>query len=477
MGNDPNWLSEAYEQWRTLIEEGVGDHTLSIRTGWPGNKDGLTRHKCRLLIEYAKTLNADTKISSTDHLWVNDYEHTADGGMLTYCKAAPRGIVYTSAETHSQIVSAYSNWDGVPATVTEMCGRFGMSRPVMREYLYRHQVTHDHEPFTRDEMLELTVEEMAEQTVQMKRGAVRVEAERVSRKLDEADARKYRNLDETLLKRLESALMERAPAEVDRLALTKRADPYGLVVSPTDLHFGLYSSPNEVHDAYNMPEARRRLFASTEQIVGQLPGQPSEIIAVLGSDWSHADGGRPATTKGTPQTLDGSPDEVAEAALYLAADYVSALRQIAPVRVHVVPGNHDHHAAIALRCFLVAWFREAPDVRVEQSRKSRQHTSYGSCMITLHHGEVKPSKITAVMRQEAPNLWRECAYRIAFAGHLHHDEFTDDGDVIHARLNGLTGQSVWEYDSAYGSNPGMTCYLIGEKGGPFSWIRSTSEGR
>lgn len=473
VGNDPNWLSEAYEEWQAEIAEGLSDYKLASITG-------MTRHRCRVLLEYAKTLTEDGEAIDQDSLlFQDDFDYNpSTERYITFVRAAPKGLIVTSKATHDEIVSAYSNWHGKPATLTEMCRRFGFPRSWMVEYLRRHQITHDHEPFSRQDVIERSVEELAEESYQRKRQHLHQESERVKWRRRMASADAWDAFEETVLNRLLDSMADHAPAYiVPELEVDEPPSDYALVVSPTDLHWGLYSAASEVSDPYNRAEARRRLCAHTENIIGRLPGKPTRIVSVLGSDWFNIDGSKPTTTKGTPQDIDGSPVEILESGCMMAVEHIDTLRQVAPVEVVIAPGNHDEHASQMLRLFLMAWYRNAKDVTVSASAKSRAYSVHGRTLMAFHHGQVKPGRIATCMAAEAREDFKRTHYRLAFCGHMHHHSVKEQGGVTHIQLPALVGQSKWEHDQGFADGePALVCCLVDAEHGLSAWLRSSEAG-
>lgn len=60
----------------------------------------------------------------------------------------------------------------------------------------------------------------------------------------------------------------------------------------------------------------------------------------------------PATTADTPQDTDGTPLQIMRERYLLAVEHLDMLRQVAPLDVVPIEGNHDRAAAHAMLLFL-----------------------------------------------------------------------------------------------------------------------------
>ena len=125
----------------------------------------ISRHAARRIIRLAKTGGIEEEeeegeeIVPLDRGWGDDYDfNPVTRRYLTKVSCAPGGLIVTTEDEHKAIKSAYSNWDGDQATLNQIAARFRMPRRYLVEYLRRHGVTHDSEPFTREEVMSRPIE-------------------------------------------------------------------------------------------------------------------------------------------------------------------------------------------------------------------------------------------------------------------------------------------------------------------------------
>lgn len=387
---------------------------------------------------------------------------------------APKPMVL-SGDKHRAIISAYSNWDGEPATINQICREFQIPRPWLVEYLRIHGVTHDSEPFSREEIEGRDVEDMVEEALQAKRQSLYRKYEVAKWRETQAAADKWHAFEETVLTTLLDRFTGREAAEVPRLSMKPAAKDYCLIMSPTDFHWGMYSWRGEVNDPYDFDTAEGRLIEHTENIVSQLPGRPEKILYTIGSDFFHVDGDTNHTTKGTPQDIAGTPTEILVTGTKLNIRYIDLLRQIAPVEIVFLPGNHDQMNTRALMLVIASHYHGVDDVSVNETYKHRVYLKYGNTLMGFHHGDkTKVKDLGACMSKEARSHWSDTTWHLWFGGHLHTHHVQEAGAIIHYQLPSLAGQDRWHAGHGYvDSDPSLVAYLIGRHEGPFMWLRSS----
>ena len=155
-----------------------------------------------------------------------------------------------------------------------------------------------------------------------------------------------------------------------------------LEISLTDIHMGMKSfkpgSNNEwdIDIVYNLTmNVIERLLSDSKPF-----GPFNKIVFLLGSDLMHADNYNHTTTKGTPQPEMLSYSHVYLKARKLLIAMVERLRLEAPVKVLVIPGNHDRQSSFTLGVVVDSWFHTCEDVEVdcEPTTYKFHRAGYGS---------------------------------------------------------------------------------------------------
>lgn len=151
----------------------------------------------------------------------------------------------------------------------------------------------------------------------------------------------------------------------------------------------------------------------------------------------------------------------------MAREHIEMLRQVAPVEVLFMPGNHDQYSAIALMLYLSALYESADDVDVLTSPASRQYLTYGDTLMGFTHGDkMKLPKLPQLMAVEQSKQWGETSCRLWFTGHHHHQVVQEMGGAICIILPSLSGTDKWHFDHGYvGAKAGLMGHLVDKSAG------------
>jgi hypothetical protein len=433
-------------------------------------KLGLTKQRSMFTPDnVSEVVEADAEAPKKSD-WVHDsryfYAESTDT-YVTFLSRSKQPLV-VPGDVHRAMKRAYSNWDGQPASVNRICRDYSIPRAWFTEYKTIHGWTHDSEPFSDEELVSRDEADLVSDALQQRRRAVtkKYEVERWKEVQQQAD--KWLRFEVEVLDRL-TASIEKHAAEytVPKIRLTRADKPFAVITCATDFHWGMYSWGKETGEAYNREIAEKRLRVTTEDLFSRLPGQPDEIILAVGSDWFHIDGDQHATTKGTPQDTDGSPAEIMVTGCELARDHINLLRQVAPVKVVLMAGNHDRSNALGLLLFLAAWFKDAVDVDVVHNFQPRVYLTYGTTLMGFHHGDQTPiAKLGTCMATECREEWGATRHHIFFGGHLHHEHVQEIGGIKHYQMPSLAGTDRYHSRKGYvDSIPGLAAYLVDKKRG------------
>ena len=370
-----------------------------------------------------------------------------------------RGPFALPSETVASIREAYSNLGG-GATVNQIARRFGMARPTTIGVIRALGLTHDSPPWGPEEVAERSEDELVDDLLQRKTERVIVKAERKAWDRVKKKAEAFDRMDLFAIRMADRFANVGPRYTVPRLRLPRVSKPFQVVMSPTDFHWGKRGV-----DGYNRAVAKERLFATTDRLLDRLVqrGAPQKILLMLGSDGLHIDNAKSETTRGTAQDVDGSPEELASSWVMLCAAYVDHVRQVAPVRVHVIPGNHDSYTSVLLRTALAGWFRHADDVEVIPDLSSRQYYRFGRSLLVFLHGDVgKARDWVELAAEEARSEWGETDRTFVFCGHLHTErELEQRGGAIVYRMPSLAGTDRWHKRLGYvASRKALAAFIV-----------------
>ena len=345
----------------------------------------------------------------------------------------------------------------------------------MVKYLRAHEITHDREPFSKEEIIARTEDDLAEEALQIRRSSLFRRLESDKWKEIQKDAGAWRTFEDTVLSELRQ--IRRQPTKVRQVNLPKSNNSYCAVIGMSDFHHGKYSDPLENGEAYSKAIARDRLFRATEEAMASLSsfGRPDKFYIPVGSDFLHVDNDINTTTRGTPQDSDGTPAEMLASGCELMEDWINTVRQVAPVELVLMSGNHDRLTGLAILLYLDALYRDADDVHVNRARTPRVYHKYGANLIGFAHGDgvSKTKDLAGHMAREASSYWGSCSSKTVYTGHLHFEKTETDVEfgVTRRQLPSLSGPDRWHARSGYvGAPKALPIYLHKKSGGIFAVV-------
>lgn len=388
------------------------------------------------------------------------YDEVAD----IYTTSIATGDIVMSGEDHRSMLKDYAGFHGTTLSGSEIAIKYDI--PVAHFHALRriHGFTHSSVPLTDEQIIEDHETHIEDLLSSRRHNAAQIILKKEQEAL-KADAFKWRDF-ENKMQYLTG--LPAAKEKVPKLNLPKAPSPYALVVCPTDFHWGKSGWKDEVGETYDFDEARKRLMEKTESLVSRLPSAPDKIYVGAGSDWFHVDNDQGTTTHGTPQDMCGSPAEILITGCKLAREHIDLMRQIAPVEIVMMAGNHDRHSTLALMMYLSAAYEEIEDVVVNITSFNRKYLTYGTTLLGFTHGDgiKKTNTLPSLMSVEAKKQWGLTDHRIWFHGHLHHQRLTETGGCLIVQMPSLAGHDRYHTRAGYTtSTAGLAAYLIDSKEG------------
>lgn len=234
-------------------------------------------------------------------------------------------------------------------------------------------------------------------------------------------------------------------------------DRFMLEVSLFDLHIGKLAWKPETGENYDSRIARQMLMGAIDDLLRKASGFPLErILFPIGNDLLHTDTPENVTTGGTRQDVDSRHHKMFTAAYEAMVAAIDRLMVAAPVKVVVVPGNHDRANALKLGVVLGAHYRNTERVVVDCGPDLRKYETYGVNLLGFTHGsEEKHSDLPLTMAQERPAEWARALHKEWHLGHHHkrrQQTFTA-GDtyngVVVRVLPSLSGTDAWHFMKGY----------------------------
>ena len=404
--------------------------------------------------------------------WVQNDKYVYNGESdtyITFLKCRPKPLVISGTKFRS-MKKSYSDWDGKPATINEICRRFAIPRDQFMELKAVHGWTHEAEPFTREEVMSREVDDLANDAFQQRRQSVWEGFEKKRWHQTKIDAEKWNNLEQSFIAPLQDHLSSLLPEYTLPVFNLKTArNPFAVVTSAGELHYGGSGWVLESGENYSREEAADRLSYAREIFLEEVAdrGRPERFYYAVGHDFFTVDNDHQSTTKGTSQEVDGTAAQILAEGIDLALKDIDILRSVAPVIIAGVPGNHDRLLTIALLKCLETAYRTSEDVVVNFSAKTRCYYAYGDTLLGFAHGDgaLKPSDYMATMAKEAPALWADTVYRAFFTGHLHSEVVRELVGGTHYQMPSLRGRDKWHERQGYLSDAALASYVVDRRRG------------
>ena len=213
-----------------------------------------------------------------------------------------------------------------------------------------------------------------------------------------------------------------------------------------DAHLGKLAWGVETgHSNYDVKIAEQVYWTALETVLERVePHNFDHILYVVGNDLLNSDDIEGRTTSGTYVSSDARYHKTFGAVRNLMVKSIERLRQISPVKVMIVSGNHDQlscwHMGDSLECF----FHNYEDVEIDNLPRARKYHEFGNVGLMFTHGHKgKRTDYPALMAAEQPKMWGRTKYRECHTGHLHMTK-TDEQHGFRTRiLPSLTAPDDW----------------------------------
>lgn len=247
-----------------------------------------------------------------------------------------------------------------------------------------------------------------------------------------------------------------------------------------DPHYGLLCYEGESNNSWSLEECEQLCLWSVNELIARaaVHGEFEEIIFPFGNDFMHHDNMLHSTTKGTLQPEAVSYAHVLERAITLAITLVEKMREIAPVRIIQVSGNHDYVSSFSLGHILKAYFRRNTDVTVDVSPSPYKFYHFGTNLIGFDHGHhINPIRLAAIMAHECKAAWATTTYREWHLGDQHRKgsskphTFEEQGVSIEY-LMALTPANAWHKQKGFNwQQRGATGFVWDYHEGPIARVQ------
>jgi hypothetical protein len=195
-----------------------------------------------------------------------------------------------------------------------------------------------------------------------------------------------------------------------------------LEISIFDLHLGKLCWGPEAGHNYDIKISQSAFTDALESLLQRTSGfKVGRILFPVGNDFFNVDNAASTTTAGTPQHEDVRWQKSFVIGRKLMVDAILRMREIAPVDVVMVSGNHDMERIFYLGDTLAGWLSRTDGVSVNNEPTLRKYYQYGKCLVGFTHGkEEKHNNLPLIMATEQSHMWAATKFREMHLGHWHH---------------------------------------------------------
>ena len=230
-----------------------------------------------------------------------------------------------------------------------------------------------------------------------------------------------------------------------------------------DLHFGKLCWKPETGENYDSKIAAERFMSAINHFIHRVKGLDiSEVWFPVGNDFFNSDGHEMTTTAGTAQHDDGRWQKTYEEGCRLLINGIEMLRrEVGPVKVYNVGGNHDRQKSFYATLHIDAYFRNTSDVEVDCSPAKHKCNSFGNVVIMDTHGDKIRGGIKEMDRlfiSLYPKQWCDSEYKEVHLGHYHHETSLEKTKTKIRVMPSMSGTDAWHTECGYVGNIGQ-CQL------------------
>jgi hypothetical protein len=225
-----------------------------------------------------------------------------------------------------------------------------------------------------------------------------------------------------------------------------------LEISLNDAHFGKLAWPRETGGApYDTRIAQKTFLTSVEHLLDRAKGYTFDsILFVVGNDLLQADNVAGTTTKGTQVDCDTRYYKTFEIVRETITQCIERFREIAPVTVKMVQGNHDLLSVWHLGDSLSALFGKYEDVVIDNEPTYRKYHQWGKCGLMLTHGDKgKRADFPLLFATERSDIFGATKFREIHTGHLHSTKTEEFHGVRVRILPSLSPADSWHSENGF----------------------------
>lgn len=397
---------------------------------------------------------------------------------VVFVKPLGRNIVVSEAR-HKQILEMYSDWDGEPRTLNEICRSINWPRPVLMAYLKSFNIGHDSLPVTEEELAEHDDEELLSRLRELRKFNLYQKLEKEGWDGIKADALKWRRFEYKKFNPFAEAIEKWSPPENKNTYIPPiKISRETMLVVLSDIHLGMWvPSDTTFRDSEtNSDLIYDRLMVLAGRIVQDAKDLNISNIKILFlGDIINSANTQGTTNKGTILENDAKGGQLVEFALSTLASFLQTMLD-ASLRVSCVgmTGNHDGALGEALLLAIKSYFRkEIPNfevtykfidkMRINNSLVLFSHGSHHTIKAKVPSGN-KTKGYAQSLFLDAQKTYPECTSRYLFCADLHHFQSLETNDYEYFLVPSIAGSSNFSDALNLHSRPRQNAFIFDNQG-------------
>jgi hypothetical protein len=222
-----------------------------------------------------------------------------------------------------------------------------------------------------------------------------------------------------------------------------------------DIHFGKVAwDAQTMHGDYDVAIARDIFQTAVSSLVSRVePYKFGQVLFVVGNDVFHTDNSNNTTFSGTLLDGDTRYHRTFKIVREVMVDTIESLRSIAPVKVLVIPGNHDRMTSWHLGDSLECWFHRHKDVVIDNAPSARKYHRWGNVLLLFTHGDKgKRADYPTLMATEQAVDWGQTLYREIHTGDRHQTRVEEKFGVRVRIIPSLSAADTWHSENMFVGN-------------------------
>jgi len=340
-------------------------------------------------------------------------------------------------------------------TINQLCREMRLPRRDFYLVKTAFGITKDDAPYISEDLINNTPEDLAIDSLQEKKRLYFIALQQKEIEQLRKENNEYRQKDYFLNKahELTSKYMPEFAKNYKGPIIPKTPKhKKEFIIEPSvcDLHLGKLSYAPETGENYDYKIAKDRFDYIIDDVY--LRAKPLPIKKVLypfGQDFWQINNKKGTTFAGTIVDADSRVQKLFTVGIQMHITAIDKFRQLGPVVVVLVPGNHDEEISFYALEYLAAWYRNDKDVEVWTDIKSRKYVWFGINLIGFAHGHQEGKRILGNMQVEAPEEWGKTKVREWHVAHKHRFQVQEENGVVVRELSALTGKDAWEFGKGF----------------------------